>query len=54
MYLYKYRIGDTFCQVLCDGLMNNGTLLVLSLNYCSLCMGCGTVLGQLIGNSAIR
>ncbi len=49
-----YRFGDRGCQELCKGLVNNVTLLSLSLNYCNLTSKSGTVLGEILSTSALK
>jgi hypothetical protein len=48
------RIGEKGCGELCDGLIDNGTIISLSLNYCELTENCGVLIGKIAEKTAIR
>ncbi|XP_060606379.1 uncharacterized protein LOC132758701 isoform X2 [Ruditapes philippinarum] len=48
------EFGDDGCEKFCNGLVNNTTMLSVSLCYCDLGVKSGTILGKMISTTAVR
>lgn len=48
------EFGDEGCESLCKGLVNNTTMLSISLCYCDLGIKSGTILGKMVSTTAVR
>lgn len=48
------EFGDEGCENFCKGLINNTTMLSVSLCYCDLGIKSGTTLGRMISTTAVR